>query len=99
MTDEVGYEEKSKHTTSRDSSNPDNLMTADTHAKSPTSQPKLQLAAAANDEVGLKCGILMSTSLTCEFLLLILPHTHALPLLAVKCQMLVSSLNTFSYAV
>jgi len=77
MMDEVGNEEKSKHTTSRDSSNPDNLMTADKHTKCPTSQPKLQLAAAANKEVGLECGILMSTSLTCEFLLLILPHTHA----------------------
>ena len=99
MTDEVGNEEKSKHTTSRDSSNPDNLVTADTHAKSPTGQPKLQLAPAVNEEVGLECGILMSTSLNCEFLLLILPNTHALLLLAMKCQMLVSTLNTFSHVV
>jgi len=102
MTDEVGNEEISKHATLRDSSEPISLVITYKHAKSPTSQPKLQLAAAANEEVGLQCNILMFTSLTYEFVHLILPHTHALPLLAMKCQMLASSLrslNTFSYAV
>jgi len=49
MTDEVGDEEINKHATSRDSSKPHNLVTAEKHAEAPTSEPKLQLAAS-NEE-------------------------------------------------
>ena len=53
MTDEVGNEEKNEHTTSRDSSKPYNTVTAEKHTESPTSEPKLQLAAS-NEEVRLE---------------------------------------------
>jgi len=52
MMDGVGNEEKNKHTTSRDSAKPVNLVTAKKHTESPTSEPKSQLAAS-NEEVGL----------------------------------------------
>ena len=44
--DEVGNEDKNKHTTSRDSSEPVNLVTAEKHTESPTTEPKSQLSAS-----------------------------------------------------
>ena len=63
MTDELENEEKNK-----DSSKPHNLVTAEKHAESPTSVPKLHFAASS-EEVRLEW-----------VLSLLLPHAHALPL-------------------
>jgi len=52
MMDEVGNEDRNKHTTSRDSSEPVNLVTVDKHTESPTTKPKLQLATS-NEEARL----------------------------------------------
>ena len=68
ITDEVGNEERNKHTTSRDLSKSHSLVKAEKHAESPTSEPKLQLAAS-NEEVRLE-----------RVLPLLLPQSHALPL-------------------
>ena len=68
MTDEVGNDEKNKHTTSRDSSKPHGLVTAEKNAESPTSEAKLQLTTS-NEEVRLE-----------RVLPLLLPQSHALPL-------------------
>ena len=71
MMDEVGNEDKNKHTTSRDSSEPVNLVTVDKHTESPTTKPKLQLATS-NEEARLH-------------LLYCLIHTQRLSSIAMDC--------------
>ena len=76
--DDAGNESgvQGSHTTSLDSSQPNNLVTAEKCTDAPTHQQKVQLEAAATKEVRIE-WYAVSTLLICVSYTLL--HSHALP--------------------